>query len=240
MITPNLHGRALADTLNEEPYLSLRFYSHGMTLRKRDGDAVTEYPVSPEQAASALATKLTFTTGLLSADTLYVWQEGGTQVVAEYRKPQLTGVFLEGSENAVRVPLPGMVLIRVTHHQQRPDYKLYAVKRRPKTRDSQLYRAPLPNVFTNGSICWGTVQRVDGDALSGMSLAAGWRQLLGSPFGSHAISGKSRACPQDVREHLRGLHRAGKKRYPTSDLVAASGRYLSDSLTLSTALEAVQ
>ena len=95
-----------------------------MTLRKRDGDAVTEYPVSPEQAASALATKLTFTTGLLSADTLYVWQEGGTQVVAEYRKPQLTGVFLEGSENAVRVPLPGMVLIRVTHHQQRPDYKL--------------------------------------------------------------------------------------------------------------------
>ena len=211
-----------------------------MTLHKRDGDLVTEYPVSPEQAASALAAKLIFCTGLLSADTLYVWQEGGTQVVAEYRKPQMTGLFLEGDKSVLRVPLPALVLIRTTRHQQRPDYKLYAVKRRPKTRDIQLYRAPLPNVFTGGGICWGTVQRVDDDALAGVSLVAGWRQLLGSPFGSHAISGKSRACPQDVREHLRSLHEAGKKRYPTSDLVAASGGYLSGLLTLSAALEAAQ
>jgi len=102
--TSNLHVRALASAMSEQPSLTLNFYSFGMTLRKRDGDVVTEYPVSPEQAASALAAKMTFTTGLLTADTLYVWQEGGTQVVAEYRKPQLTGIFLEGSEAAIRIP----------------------------------------------------------------------------------------------------------------------------------------
>jgi hypothetical protein len=174
---------------------------------------------------------MTFTTGLLSADTLYVWQEGGTQVVAEYRKPQLTGVFLEGSESALRVPLPGMVLIRVTRHQQRPDYKLYAVKRRPKTLDVPLYHAPIPNVFTGGGICWGTVERVSDNALASVSLAEGWAQLLGSPFGSHACSGKSKAHRDDVRKQLIALEAAGKKRYPTTDLIAAKAQ-LSDALAV--------
>ena len=217
--------------MSEQPSLSLNFYSFGMTLRKRDGDVVTEYPVSPEQAASALAAKMTFTTGLLGADTLYVWQEGGTQVVAEYRKPQLTGVFLEGSEAALRVPLPGMVLIRVTHHQSRPDYKLYAVKRRPKTLDVPLYHAPVPNVFTSGGICWGSVRRVSDEALTGVSLAAGWSQLLGSSCGSHACSGKSKTHRGDVRKQLVALEAAGKKRYPTSDLIAAK-RTLADALAV--------
>jgi len=201
--------------------VALNFYSFGMTLRNRDGDVITEYPVSPEQAASALAAKMTFTTGLLSTDTLYVWQEGGTQVVAEYRKPQLTGVFLEGSEVAVRVPLPGMVLIRLTRHQQRSDYKLYAVKRRPKQMDVPLYHAPIPNVFNSGGICWGTVERVSDNALASVSLAEGWSQLLGSPFGSHACSGKSKAYRDDVRKQLLALEAAGKKRYPTTDLIEA-------------------
>ena len=231
MTDRNYHGRALASAMSEQPSLSLQFYSFGMTLRKRDGDIITEYPVSPEQAASALAAKMTFTTGLLSTDTLYVWQEGGTQVVAEYRKPQLTGVFLEGSETAVRVPLPGMVLIRVTRHQQRPDYKLYAVKRRPNTLDVPLYHAPIPNVFTSGSICWGTVERVSDTALAGVSLAEGWAQLLGSPFGSHACGGKSKAHRDDVRKQLVALEAAGKKRYPTSDLIAAK-RTLADALAV--------
>ena len=229
--TSNLHGRALASAMSEQPSLSLNFYSFGMTLRKRDGDVVTEYPVSPEQAASALAAKMTFTTGLLSADTLYVWQEGGTQVVAEYRKPQLTGVFLEGSEAAVRVPLPGMVLIRVTRHQGRPDYKLYAVKRRPKTLDVPMYHAPVPNVFTSGGICWGTVERVSDNALVSVSLTEGWAQLLGSPFGSHAVNGKSKTHRDDVRKQLIALEAAGKKRYPTADLIAAKAK-LSDALAV--------
>jgi len=231
MTDRNLHGRALASAMNEQPSLSLQFYSFGMTLRKRDGDVVTEYPISPEQAASALAAKMTFTTGLLSADTLYVWQEGGTQVVAEYRKPQLTGVFLEGSEAALRVPLPGMVLIRVTRHQQRPDYKLYAVKRRPKTLDAPLYHAPIPNVFTSGGICWGTVERVSDEALASVSLAEGWAQLLGSTFGSHACSGKSKTHRDDVRKQLVALEAAGKKRYPTTDLIAVKAK-LSDALAV--------
>lgn len=86
------HGRTLQTALNELPSLSLDFYSYGVLLRKREGDAVTEFAVDPAQVAVALAAKVTFNTGLLSGDTLLVRQEGVKKTVVEYRKPQKTGI----------------------------------------------------------------------------------------------------------------------------------------------------
>jgi hypothetical protein len=63
------HGRVLQTALNEEPSLSLDFYSYGVMLRKREGDMLTEYPVDPAQVAVALAAKVTFDTGLLSGES---------------------------------------------------------------------------------------------------------------------------------------------------------------------------
>jgi hypothetical protein len=45
--------------------------------------------------------------------------------------------------------------------------------------------------------------------------------LLGSPFGNHAVSGKSRSHRDDIRQKLIQLEARGAKRYPTSDLIAA-------------------
>ena len=96
----NWHGRTLQAALSEQPSLSLDFYSYGVMLRKREGDAVTEYAVDPAQVAVALAAKITFDTGLISGDTLLVRQEGVKKTVVEYRKAQLTGVFLDGADHA--------------------------------------------------------------------------------------------------------------------------------------------
>jgi hypothetical protein len=156
-------------------------------LRKREGDAVTEYAVDPAQVAVALAAKITFDTGLISGDTLLVRQEGVKKTVVEYRKAQLTGVFLDGSETALRVPLPPLLMIRVTNENRSPSYGVYAVKRRPASLDVKLFQTPLPNVFNSGSICWGSVQRVSDTALTGTSLAEDWSQLLGSSFGDHYV-----------------------------------------------------
>jgi hypothetical protein len=101
----SVHSRALQGAMREEPSLSLNFYSFGVTLRKREGDAVTEYAVDPAQVAVALAAKVTFNTGLLSGDTILVRQEGVKKIVVEYRKPQKTGIYLDGSETALRVPV---------------------------------------------------------------------------------------------------------------------------------------
>jgi hypothetical protein len=104
-------------------------------------------------------------------------------------------------------------------------------KRRPAALEAALYQAPLPNVFNSGSICWGSVQRLSDEALSGASLAHDWAMLLGSPFGDHACSGKSRSHPHDIRQKLIELEQKGSRRYPTSDLIPAKktlGQVLGD------------
>ena len=215
------HGRTLQVALSEQPSLSLDFYSYGVMLRKREGDSITEYAVDPAQVAIALAAKVVFDTGLITADTLLVRQEGVKKIVIEYRKGQMTGVFLDGSETALRIPLPPLLMIRTTTEDCSPSYAVYAVKRRPPSLDAALFHTPLPNVFNSGSICWGSVQRVSDTVLAGASLAQDWSQLLGSPFGNHACSGKSKSHPHDIRQKLMELETKGTRRYPTSDLIQA-------------------
>jgi hypothetical protein len=219
MSASDLTGRALTAALTEPPSLVLSFYSYGVMLRKQEGSIIQEYPVDPAQIALALAAKVTFDTGLLGGSTLLVRQDGVKKTVVEYRPPQKTGIFLDDAETALRVPLPGLVMIRMTTEGKAPQYGLFAVKRRPQTLDVPLFHAPLPNVFGSGSICWGTVQRVRDDALRGASLADDWAMLIGSSFGNHACSGKSRSHPQDIRAKLVALEAQKAKRYPVSDLI---------------------
>ena len=101
-------------------------------LRKTDGEVTQEYPIDPAQVALALAAKVTFDTGLLGGNTLLVRQDGVKKTIVEYRSPGKTGVFLDDSENVLRVPLPGLVMIRVTASEKAPQYGVFAVKRRPE------------------------------------------------------------------------------------------------------------
>lgn len=205
--------------LQEQPSLTLEFYSYGVLLRKRNGDAVVEYPVDPQQIALALAAKVTFDTGLLTGDSLLVRQDGVKRLVVEFRRPQKTGIFIEGSDAPLRVPLPPLLLIRTTTENKNPQYQVYAVKERPTMLNAPLFHAPLPNVFSSGSICWGSVRRVEETALHSNSLAADWTTLLGSPFGDHAVSGKSKSHAHDIRQKLLELESRKARVYPKSDLI---------------------
>lgn len=180
---------------------------------------VTEYPVDPAQIAAALAAKVSFDTGLLGGNTLLVRQDGLKKLIMEYRPPMKTGLFLDGAESALRVPLPGMVMIRATSADRTPNYAVFAVKSRPLTLDIPLFHAPLPNVFGSGAVCWGTVPRVADSALQSASLNSDWAMLLGSAFGDHAVSGKSKAEPRDIRKRLIELEAKGARTYPKRDLV---------------------
>lgn len=190
-------------------------------LRKSDGERVTEFPVDPAQVASALAAKITFDTGLLDGNTLMVRQDGVKKTVAGYRSPQKTGLFFEGAETALRVPLPGLVLIRTTAAGRSPHYEVYAVKQRPESLDVPLFHAPLPNVFNSGAICWGTVPRLSDTALASASVDNDWTLLLGSAFGDHAVGGKSKREPHDIRKLLIALEAKKARAYPKGDLIPA-------------------
>lgn len=229
MNTSDWYGRTLQTALTEPPALVLRFYSYGIMLEKRDGDQVAEYPVDPAQIALALSAKVGFDTGLLTGNTLLVRCEGVKKTIVEYRPPGKAGLYFDGSEAPLRVPLPGMLMIRVTAGDKSPQYQVYAVKRRPDSLDAPLFHLPLPNVFHSGSICWGSVPVVSEAVLKGSSLADDWAVFLGSRFGDHGCNGKSRSHPQDIRQKLIQLEQRKVRVYPKSDLIA-TGRTLAQTL----------
>ena len=224
---------ALSSAVQAQPLMVITFYAYGILLRRAvEGGGETEYPVSPAQLATALAAKVQFSTGILSGNTLYIGSEGVKQVVVEYRKPQKTALFMDGSETPLRVPLPGLVMIRVTTAHDDPRYGVYAVKKRPVSLDTELYLCPLPNTSRDG-VCWGTVKKASADSLAGNDLAEDWRLLLGSVFTNHSVHGKSKSHPNDIRQKLIDLEQRQSRVYGTRDLIALD-------LKLSDVVERVQ
>lgn len=213
---------ALSVGLQAKPSLVLSFYHSGILMRRMTEDGgQLEYAVSPAQLAEALAVEVRFETGLLTGNTLYIASEGAKKAIVEYRPPQKTALFLEGSDAPIVVPLTGLVMGRVSScGNDSPRYGVYAVKRRPETLETPLFNAPLPNVG-NQSICWGSVKRVSAESLTGNTLTEDWQLLLGSIFTNHSVSSKSKRYPDDVRKHFIDLERRKARKYPVSDLIPA-------------------
>jgi len=220
-IAHDWHGRTLQTALQEQPALQLSFYSFGVILRKvTDNGGVIEHPVDPQAISRALSDKTCFSTGVLSDDILYVQQEGVKETIVSYRKRQRTGIWMEGMDEPLRIPLPDMILMRVTTDGKSPHYNLFAVKERPSSLDTPLFHAPLLNIYSSGNICWGSVRR---GLSQGTSLAEDWESLLGTRFGNHSCHGKSRKYRQDVRKMLIELNDNQRRRvYPKRDLLPAN------------------
>ena len=87
------HGRVLQAALNEQPSLSLDFYSYGVLMRKREGDAITEYAVDPAQVANVLAAKVGFDTGLFLPCNVTVYEDGDEVVVTAADPNVVLGVL---------------------------------------------------------------------------------------------------------------------------------------------------
>jgi len=215
----------LAGALKMAPSVTLSFYPFGVILRRQTPDgAWTEYPVDPSQIAQALAEKAQFDTGILSENTICVKVEGVRRLVAAYRPSQRTALLIEGSAEPFRVPLPGLIMIRLLTGGTSVKYWVFAAKKRTLTADTALFHAPTPNVYGEGAVCWGSVPKVSQAALAASDLAEDWALFFGSTFTPHSVHGKSKSEPNDIRRKLAGLDAAKAKRYPLFDLVLCNAK----------------
>jgi hypothetical protein len=115
---------------------------------------------------------------------------------------------------ALEVALPGLVFAGVGQH-----YYLWAVKEVEFLPEGWAYHAPLPNVYPDGRICWGS-NRVE--PVTPQTLRAAWQLFISSPFNQHLAGGKSRRYPENI---LAGLERLAasspktrRRAYPLRDL----------------------
>ncbi len=108
-------------------------------------------------------------------------------------------------------PLPGMVMFGVGS-----TYFVWAVKTERLEPYQEIYRAPLPNVMADASVCWGAQKPPHA---TGRAIAEAWALFAyQTTFNNHATSGKSKREPEDVRRVLRTCAAEGVA-YPVADLV---------------------
>lgn len=194
-----------------------QFLFRGVT----EGGLVKEYFVSSASVREA-ATGIPVDSGWLEPNLVFggVVRWGilrGQEWLILYLPPSVHNVELtehDGtpgeSVSRVAAPLPGMVLVGAA-----AQYFCFAVRTPKLDVHQELYRAPLPNVMQDGSICWGAQKP---PMASGRTIADAWALFAyRTTFNNHAAGAKSKREPEDVRRVLRACAAEGSP-YPVEDL----------------------
>jgi len=183
--------------------------------RARDGGIVHKF-VSPAAVRAAFAEETIDTNWLPSHARRWGIARQGEWIVITFppQKHRFTFARESGGEKMITLDLPMPALAFFGYGQR---YYLWAFKDAELKGDTALFAAPLPNVDSNGAICFGSNPMPKASA---KTIEEAWRIFLASPFTNHATNGKSRKFPDDVRQQLMQLAEGRRRRYSIADLVS--------------------
>jgi PRTRC genetic system protein B len=168
--------------------------------------AVVRKCLAPKAARQAFTLEQT-DSGWLSPRTIRIGEnERGSWVIQRY-DPARYRITLEEA-----LPIPGQTFPRRTLHVWLPgmiflgshkDYYIWAYKAW-KESATTLYRTPVPNIQTNGKICFGDnhPSRAATDTID-----TTWSLFWRSPFNHDLVAGKSQRYPDSILTLLARLHR---------------------------------
>lgn len=152
-------------------------------------------------------------TGWLAPGVVRCGHNAGGDWYVYSTPPQTVLINLEEGEgiSTLLIPIPRLALLATGGI-----YYLWALADKAFAPEARAYKAPFPNVYEDGKICWGS------NPIPKISLAKArepWKLFFEAPFNAHLVNGKSQEHTHDVRRALRGLADKNARRYPVSDLV---------------------
>lgn len=191
--------------------LRLDLHHQAVTMTFFDEDTITTKIVSALDVAQALASDLSFGSGLLPPGAIWWQNTRSGPLVAIYVEPQIWPVALQTNikKPAVRyrLPMPGLIFLC----QPGAPPWVYAVMRKPLTERDPVFKAPLCNVFANGRSCPGSHKyptRIE-------EMVESFFTSFFSQAGD--TQSRSKKFPGSVVKLWQFLD--GKKKYPLPDLV---------------------
>lgn len=191
--------------------LRLDFHHQATVMTYFQGDSTIVKLVDAMEVAHALATDLTFGTGLLPSETMWWRNTRGGPVYALYVEQRIWKVALEldvkTPPRRFTLPMPGFIFL--CSPGKAP--WVYAVKKKPTKETDFVYHAPLCNIFENGRSCSGTNKYP-------IRVADMVQAFFTSFFTATAdLQGRSKLYPKNVVRLWESLD--NKKRFPVDDLV---------------------
>ena len=124
--------------------------------------------------------------------------------------PQVMNISTDQNES-LTIPIPMSLFVGWEHR-----YYLFALRGKTFDVDGPVYRAPYPNVYENGRICWGShkVPVVTPD-----NIRQTWQFFFATTFNEHIASGKTKTHSDNALDLLRELSAARKRSFPVKELV---------------------
>ena len=208
------HEWAIPDELGIPPdplRCRLDFHHQAVVMTLFEGEMATSKIVSAMDVAHALASDLSFGTGLLPPNTLWWQNTSDGPVFALYEEPKVRKLALlvnpEKPPRRFSIPLPGFIFL-CTPGQ--PPW-VFAVKKKPTKESQDVYRAPLCNVHDNGRSCSGNHRYPTRPADIPLSFFVSFFTRMGGG------ENRSQRFPFSVVELWEYLD--NKKKFPNTDLV---------------------
>lgn len=124
---------------------------------------------------------------------------------------QKVELSLADGEPALRIPIPRTVLLGIGNM-----YFLWALKAKLFDPGETVYRAPFPNVYSDGRICWGSFAPPESDSRNARPV---WEMFFRTPFNAHLAIKKVRSAEKDARDLLRKLAEGGARSFPEGELI---------------------
>ena len=165
--------------------------------------------IAHQDARIAFA-KMEDDTGWLPDGILRVGRNSRGAWVVYVAPPQVINISTDQNES-LKIPIPMSLFVGWEHR-----YYLFALRGKTFDADRAVYRAPYPNVYENGRICWGShkVSVVTPD-----NIGRTWQFFFATTFNEHIASGKTKTHSDNALDLLRELSAARKQIFPVKELV---------------------
>ena len=131
-----------------------------------------------------------------------------------YVAPPQTIEIIADHEEKLIIPIPMSLFLGWDHR-----YYIWSLVGKHFHPDQEVFKAPFPNVYENGRICWGNHKA---PKVTPLNIQKTWAMFFGTVFNNHIASNKSKSYSASVLELLRQLSAAKKKTFPANELIWAS------------------
>jgi PRTRC genetic system protein B len=175
----------------------------------KEEDKIQSKLITPEAAFLAFKEGHQQDTGWLPAGVLRAGSNARGEWVVYTERAQVIHIVTDKSEK-LKVPIPATLFVGWGSR-----YYLWALPNKKFDPKLPVLRAPFPNVYDNGRICWGShkVPKVTVNNISNV-----WRMFFGTAFNEHIASKKSKSFPNNVLDLLRQLSHEEATSFPYKDL----------------------
>lgn len=169
--------------------------------------------IAHQDARIAFA-KMEEDTGWLPGGVLRCGRNSRGVWVVYVAPPQIMHISTDQNEVLI-IPIPMTLFVGWGHR-----YYLFALRGKAFDVNDPVYRAPYPNVYDNGRICWGS-HKVP--SVTPLNVRQTWQYFFATTFNAHIASGKTRRHSENALDLLRELSAARKKSFPVRELVQQAG-----------------